>query len=175
MQRGRKTVKAAARSWPNICPSSQFHRRPNERQWARLPLAGLADAIAHQRYRLVQTSLSLPIGSWRSVDSSHSGFFVEAFVDEIAAAINRDPVDFWRVLLAGQPRHLETLNLVVARSGYGPGAPDRTADAGARARGRIIGMRWQFGGGSGRSVDRRPAPAFALRWFRAIFTNIGSR
>ena len=82
-------------------------------------MAGLADAITHQRYRLVHASLLLPIGSWRSVDSSHSGFFVEAFVDEIAAAINRDPVDFRRVLLAAQSRHLETPNLAVAKSGYG--------------------------------------------------------
>ena len=98
-------------------------------------MGGLAYAIAHQRYRLVQASLPLPIGPWRSVDASYNGFFVEAFVDEIAAAINRDPVDLRRAWLAGQPRHLETLNMAVAKSGYGPARQTEL-----RAQGRALGI-----------------------------------
>ncbi len=81
---------------------------------------GLAYAIPHQRYRQVEVSLPLPIGSWRSVNSSYDGFFVESFVDELAAALMRDPVDLRREWLAGKARHLETLELAVARSSYGP-------------------------------------------------------
>ena len=36
----------------------------------------------------------LPIGHWRSVSASFNGFFFESFVDEMAHAAGRDPLDF---------------------------------------------------------------------------------
>ena len=81
---------------------------------------GLAYAIAHQRYRRVPVDGSVPIGAWRSVDASYDGFFNESFIDELAVMLARDPVALRRTLLADQPRHLATLELAIAKSGYGP-------------------------------------------------------
>ena len=96
---------------------------------------GLAYAIPHQRYRRVPVNAVVPIGSWRSVEASYDGFFVESFIDEVAAMTGRDPVALRRELLAGQTRHLETLNLAVEKSGYGP---ERLREL--RAQGRALGV-----------------------------------
>jgi isoquinoline 1-oxidoreductase beta subunit len=38
-------------------------------------------------------------GWWRGVGSTHNIFMVESFIDELAAAARRDPVEYRRVLL----------------------------------------------------------------------------
>ena len=61
---------------------------------------------------------------WRSVGHSHTAFAKECFVDELARAAGRDPVEFRRALLAKQPRLLGVLNLAAEKAGWGePAAP----------------------------------------------------
>ncbi len=38
--------------------------------------------------------LNIPVGFWRSVGNSHNGFFHETFMDELAHAAGRDPLEF---------------------------------------------------------------------------------
>jgi len=38
--------------------------------------------------------LDIPVGFWRSVGNSHNGFFHETFMDEMAHAAGRDPLEF---------------------------------------------------------------------------------
>ncbi|WP_120635946.1 xanthine dehydrogenase family protein molybdopterin-binding subunit [Ruegeria sp. EL01] len=38
--------------------------------------------------------LAIPVGFWRSVGNSHNGFFHETFMDEMAHAAGRDPLEF---------------------------------------------------------------------------------
>ncbi|MEX0320416.1 MAG: molybdopterin cofactor-binding domain-containing protein [Ruegeria sp.] len=38
--------------------------------------------------------LNIPVGFWRSVGNSHNGFFHETFMDEMAHAAGRDPLEF---------------------------------------------------------------------------------
>jgi len=51
-------------------------------------------AIPNYRVRGRLVDLSVPIGSWRAVGNSHNGFYMESFIDEMAVAAGRDPLDF---------------------------------------------------------------------------------
>ena len=44
--------------------------------------------------------LSVPIGYWRSVGYSYNGFFFDSFIDEMAHAAGRDPLEFRLQLIA---------------------------------------------------------------------------
>lgn len=72
-----------------------------------------------QRIEHVFTRSGVPVGFWRSVGHSHNSFFTESFIDELAVALQRDPVDLRRMLLKDAPRHRAVLDLAVERSGWG--------------------------------------------------------
>ncbi|MCG2591617.1 molybdopterin-dependent oxidoreductase [Ramlibacter sp. XY19] len=79
--------------------------------------------FAHQKMEHVFTRSGVPVGFWRSVGHSHNAFFAECFVDELAAELQRDPVELRRGLLKKAPRHLAVLNLAAARAGWGGKLP----------------------------------------------------
>src|SRR6266566_5630281 len=66
---------------------------------------------------------AVPRGPWRSVGVSHNGFVVECFLDEIAVAGGRDPLELRRELLRDHPRQLRTLELAAAKAGWGTPLP----------------------------------------------------
>jgi isoquinoline 1-oxidoreductase beta subunit len=65
----------------------------------------------------------IPTAWWRSVGPSHNIFVVESFIDELAAAANKDPVDYRRALLEKSPRALVVLNLAADKAGWGKPLP----------------------------------------------------
>jgi len=69
----------------------------------------------HIRIEYTLAHSSAPRAWWRSVEHSSSGFVVESFVDELAAAAGEDPLKF-RVKLIGESRN-------IPQFGGGPGAP----------------------------------------------------
>lgn len=73
-------------------------------------------------YRLDMARLEspVPVGFWRSVGHSGNAFFVESFVDELAAAAGEDPFRFRERLLQGHERHLGVLRRAVAEAGEAP-------------------------------------------------------
>jgi isoquinoline 1-oxidoreductase beta subunit len=60
----------------------------------------------------------LRTGSWRSVAWSQHVFFMESFVDELALAAGRDPLDYRLSLVAKQVRHRDVLERVAAMAGW---------------------------------------------------------
>lgn len=82
--------------------------------------------IEHQKVSLVQHDTSIPVGSWRSVGSSHNGFYVESMMDEIAVAGGIDPFVLRRKLLSAHPRFLRVLDILESESEWKtPAAPGR--------------------------------------------------
>ncbi len=61
----------------------------------------------------------IPTGFWRSVGHSQNAFVVECFIDEIAAAAGKDPLDLRRELLQKAPRLRAVLELAAQKAGWG--------------------------------------------------------
>ena len=51
-------------------------------------------AMDHFSLACTTPSTKVPVGFWRSVGHSHTAFVVESFIDELAHAANRDPMEF---------------------------------------------------------------------------------
>ncbi len=71
----------------------------------------------------LMTEPGIPVGFWRSVGDSQNGFFVESFLDEVAAAGKKDPYELRRRLLAKSPRHLAVLEMAAQKGGWGTPLP----------------------------------------------------
>lgn len=67
--------------------------------------------------------VNVPVQWWRSVGNTHTAFAVEMFIDEMAKAAGKDPVEFRRALLTKDPRRLGVLNLAAEKSGWGTPLP----------------------------------------------------
>ncbi|MCA3281282.1 MAG: xanthine dehydrogenase family protein molybdopterin-binding subunit [Roseomonas sp.] len=89
-------------------------------------LLGLVDMryqIPNLRIDHAVVDLPVPMRPWRSIAHSFTGFFLESFMDECARAAGRDPLDFRKAHLAGQPRMLAVLDRVAQMSGWSTPAP----------------------------------------------------
>jgi isoquinoline 1-oxidoreductase subunit beta len=79
--------------------------------------------IPNVRVEWVDKDYGIPIGFWRSVGPSQNGFIVESFVDEVALAAGKDPVEFRRALLTKSPRHKAVLELAADKANWGAPLP----------------------------------------------------
>ncbi|MFT7595133.1 MAG: isoquinoline 1-oxidoreductase beta subunit [Paracoccaceae bacterium] len=95
-------------------------------------------AIPNYRIRGHIADLKIPIGSWRSVASSHNGFFHETFIDEMAFAAGRDPLAFRLETMAGEHTpSVGVLEAVHEMSGWTGKTPDGV--------GRGVAFTYSFG------------------------------
>jgi isoquinoline 1-oxidoreductase beta subunit len=87
---------------------------------------GAADilyGIPNLQVELHSPKNEVPVQWWRSVGHSHTGFSVEAFLDEVAHAGGKDPYQLRRSLLANQPRMLAVLDLAAQKANWGSALP----------------------------------------------------
>lgn len=75
--------------------------------------------IPNVKFDYVMRNTHVPCGFWRSVGHSMNGWITESFVDEIAHAGGKDPVELRRTLLAGQTSWLNVLNLAAEKGDWG--------------------------------------------------------
>lgn len=73
--------------------------------------------IPAQRISHVLADCTAPLGFWRSVGHSFTGFIVESFVDELALAAKQDPGAFRLAMLNERPRHAAVLRTVLEMGG----------------------------------------------------------
>jgi isoquinoline 1-oxidoreductase beta subunit len=64
----------------------------------------------------------LPAGFWRGVNTNQNAVYMECFMDELAHAAGRDPLDFRLGML--KPRHAEVLKAAAEKAGYGRPLPE---------------------------------------------------
>jgi isoquinoline 1-oxidoreductase beta subunit len=62
-------------------------------------------------------------GFWRGVNVNQNAIYVECFMDELAHAVNQDPLEFRRKLMKDHPKNLAVLNAVAEKVGWGKPAP----------------------------------------------------
>jgi isoquinoline 1-oxidoreductase subunit beta len=103
------------------------------------------EGIANMEYEIpnlyveyVRIDTPIPVGFWRSVGSSHNAFTVESFVDELAYAAQKDPLEFRLSLLKNHPRPSRVLEVVAEKSAWGR----------SLKKGQGLGMAYHFSFGS---------------------------
>jgi isoquinoline 1-oxidoreductase beta subunit len=69
------------------------------------------------------TDVDVPVLWWRAVGSTHTAYSTEAFIDELAEAAGRDPLDFRLEMLGSHPRHAAVLKLAAEKAGWGSDLP----------------------------------------------------
>lgn len=66
----------------------------------------------------------VPAGFWRGVNNNQNAFYLESFIDELAHAAGRDPLEFRRAMMKDHPKHLAVLDAVAEGVGWGTPAPE---------------------------------------------------
>lgn len=69
------------------------------------------------------TKLKVPVQWWRSVGSTHTAYSTETFMDALARAAGKDPLEFRLTHLSKHPRHAQTLKLAAEKAGWGTPLP----------------------------------------------------
>ena len=119
-----------AEGWPvaltsNIACPSIMHTasgQPPMNGWDRTSTEGIHDilySIPHTEVDYHWTEVGIPVFFWRAVGYTQNTFFMESFLDEVAAAGGKDPVELRRRLLAKSPRLLAVLELAAQKAEWG--------------------------------------------------------
>lgn len=95
-------------------------------------LADLAYAIPNVLVEYHNPDAGIPTHYWRSVGYSQNSYFLECFLDELAAAGGKDPLEVRTRLLADHPRMRGALELAARKAGWG------TAMGAGRGRGLSV-------------------------------------
>jgi isoquinoline 1-oxidoreductase beta subunit len=71
----------------------------------------------------VMRNSHVPVGPWRGVNTNQNAVYMECFMDEVAKAAGKDPLEFRRGLMAKFPKHLAVLNAAAEKAGWGKPLP----------------------------------------------------
>lgn len=110
---------------PSIMAASGFMKIPDNGVDT-FAMEGIADHpydIPNQRLAYGRAEPGPQVWFWRSVGHSQNIFFIESFIDELAAAAKADPYEYRRALLARQPRYKGVLELAAQKAGWGSPLP----------------------------------------------------
>lgn len=107
-----------------VCPSIFSRVFPDQVKGGVDPAAveGLSNMeyeVPNVRVEYVRMDTSVPVGFWRSVGSSHNAFTVESFIDEVAQAAGKDPLELRLGLLKNHKRAFRVLETVAQKADWG--------------------------------------------------------
>jgi len=98
--------------------------------WAVEGFANCTYRVPHMRLESLLHDTGVQVGFWRAVSNNMNLFALESFIDELALAARRDPVEFRLAMLDSHPRAKAVLSL----------AAERTRWSGTRTDGRALGI-----------------------------------
>ncbi len=110
---------------PSLMEASGFMKLPADGVDA-MAVEGIRDCpydFPNLRVEYARREPGVQIWFWRSVGHSQNLFFLESFIDEMAAAAGKDPYEFRIGLLAKQPRFRGALELAAQKAGWGKPLP----------------------------------------------------
>jgi len=82
-------------------------------------------AVPNFALTYTRREIGIDVGYMRSVSHAPNCFAIESFMDELAVAAGKDPVEFRLRLLAAKPQHTHVLQTAAVRAGWGRPARDR--------------------------------------------------
>ena len=118
---GKPTMLKIGVGSPSIMEASGFMKIPDNGVDT-FALEGIADNpydIDNERIEYGRREPGPQVWFWRSVGHSQNIFFIESFIDELAAAAKKDPFEYRRGLLSKQPRYKGVLELAAEKAGWG--------------------------------------------------------
>jgi len=90
-------------------------------------LANMPYAFGQYRIEHLIQNTHVPVAFWRSVGGSQNAFAIESFMDEVAHAAGKDPIELRRTLLKDHPDWLGVLDTLVQKGNWGKQLPKGTA------------------------------------------------
>jgi len=119
-----------ARTFPSLSPmgpdNTMFHGLHEQ-----------AYAIENYRATAHKADLSIPVGFWRSVGHSYNAWYIESFLDELAATAGKDPVEMRLALLKDHPAAVGVVQKVAEMSNWGTPS--------GKGSGKGFAYHWSFG------------------------------
>ncbi len=85
--------------------------------------AQLGYAAPNMLVEYVMRNTHVPVGPWRGVNTNQNAVYMECFIDEVAKAAGKDPLEFRRALMGNFPKHRAILDAVAEKAGWGEPLP----------------------------------------------------
>jgi isoquinoline 1-oxidoreductase beta subunit len=83
----------------------------------------LGYAAPNMLIEYVMRNTHVPVGAWRGVNTNQNAVYMECFINEVATAAGRDPLEFRRSLMGKFPKHLAVLNAAAEKAEWGKPLP----------------------------------------------------
>jgi len=93
-------------------------RRQLQGYYAEAGDAQLGYTVPNLMIEYAMRNTHVPVGAWRGVNTNQNGIYLECFMDEVARAAGRDPLEFRRALMAKHPKHLAVLDAAAKKAGW---------------------------------------------------------
>ncbi|MFL5101867.1 MAG: molybdopterin cofactor-binding domain-containing protein, partial [Xanthobacteraceae bacterium] len=77
--------------------------------WEEAGDAQLGYSVPNLLIEYAMRNTHVPVGPWRGVNTNQNGVYMECFIDEVARAAGKDPLEFRRALMGNHPKHLAVL------------------------------------------------------------------
>jgi isoquinoline 1-oxidoreductase beta subunit len=98
-------------------------RRQLQGLWEEPGDAQLGYTVPNLLIEYVMRNTHVPVGPWRGVNTNQNAVYMECFIDEVARAAGKDPLEFRRALMDKHPKHLAVLNAAAEKGDWGKPLP----------------------------------------------------